>query len=152
MPSNEENIVSDIKKKFSSLSEKIRIQRERRIWIEVGYPEFSGLLDYLIGTQGFARFCTVTGLDENENLSFIYHIARQDGVVANVKTSVPKNNPTIKTVTGHFPSALVPEKELEDLFGAKVEGLKPGFRYPLPDDWPEGEYPLRKDWKGGKDK
>jgi Ni,Fe-hydrogenase III component G len=34
-----------------------------------------------------------------------------------------------------------------DLLGAQVEGLPAGRRYPLPEDWPQGEYPLRKDWK-----
>jgi membrane-bound hydrogenase subunit beta len=33
------------------------------------------------------------------------------------------------------------------MFGIEVEGVPPGRRYPLPDDWPEGQYPLRKDWK-----
>ena len=28
----------------------------------------------------------------------------------------------------------------------QVQGLPPGNRYPLPDDWPQGQYPLRKDW------
>jgi Ni,Fe-hydrogenase III component G len=33
-----------------------------------------------------------------------------------------------------------------DLLGIKVEGLPEGRRYPLPDNWPQGQYPLRKDW------
>ena len=33
------------------------------------------------------------------------------------------------------------------MFGVKVEGLPAGRHYPLPEDWPQGEYPLRKDWK-----
>jgi hypothetical protein len=28
-----------------------------------------------------------------------------------------------------------------------VEGLVPGVRYPLPEDWPQGDHPLLKDWK-----
>jgi len=46
-----------------------------------------------------------------------------------------------------FPGAVSYEKELEDMFGIKVEGLPPGRRYPLPDDFPTDQYPLRKDWK-----
>jgi len=38
-----------------------------------------------------------------------------------------------------------------DLFGAKVEGLPEGPRYPLPDDWPKNQFPLRKDWKPDSD-
>jgi Ni,Fe-hydrogenase III component G len=32
------------------------------------------------------------------------------------------------------------------MLGVNVEGLPEGKRYPLPDDWPDGQYPLRKDW------
>ena len=50
-------------------------------------------------------------------------------------------------MTGKFSNAEYYEKELVDLLGFRVEGLPPGPRYPLPDDWPEGQYPLRKEWK-----
>ena len=50
-------------------------------------------------------------------------------------------------MSDRFPAAHIYERELVDLLGAKVEGLPPGNRYPLPDDWPEVQYPLRKDWK-----
>ena len=46
-----------------------------------------------------------------------------------------------------YAGAQVYERELVDLFGAQVEGLPPGNRYPLTDDWPTDEHPLRKDWK-----
>jgi len=58
----------------------------------------------------------------------------------------------IKTITDIFPPADIYERELEDLLGAKVDGLGDGKRYPLPDDWPKGEYPLRKDWKAANKK
>ena len=65
----------------------------------------------------------------------------------NFKTGVAKNVPLLKTVTGYFPSAEIYERELADLLGVEVIGLKKGKRYPLPDNWPEGQYPLRKGWK-----
>ncbi len=52
-----------------------------------------------------------------------------------------------RTITDIFPSAVMYEREIADLFGIKVEGIPPGNRYPLPDNWPDGNYPLRKDWK-----
>ena len=64
-----------------------------------------------------------------------------------LKTSVPKTNPIIKTVFDRFPAADIYERELIDLLGTQVEGLNPGRRYPLPDTWPIDEHPLRKDWK-----
>ena len=48
-----------------------------------------------------------------------------------------------------FPGAEPYERELADMFGIKIDGLKPGRRYPLPDDFPADQHPLRKDWKVG---
>ncbi|MDD5679724.1 MAG: NADH-quinone oxidoreductase subunit C, partial [Candidatus Omnitrophica bacterium] len=63
---------------------------------------------------------------------------------------IPRENPAVKTVTEYFHAADAYERELTDLLGIKVEGLPPGHRYPLPDNWPAGQYPLRKDWKEGE--
>jgi Ni,Fe-hydrogenase III component G len=91
--------------------------------------------------------CLITGLDEGEDLGFLYHVANESGTILCLHTKAPKAEPVIHSVSDRFPSAHIYERELVDLLGAKVEGLPPGNRYPLPDDWPEGQYPLRKDWK-----
>jgi Ni,Fe-hydrogenase III component G len=89
----------------------------------------------------------ITGLDEGESLSVIYHLSCSGGIILNIKRSVPSDAPRIKTVSAYFFGADIYEREIADLFGIKVEGLPPGPRYPLTDDWPQGEYPLRKNWK-----
>jgi NADH:ubiquinone oxidoreductase subunit C len=88
----------------------------------------------------------ITGLDAGADLEFIYHLARSRGVIANVKTRCPKGE-SFRTITGVFPGGAIYERELIDLFGAKIEGLPEGSRYPLPDNWPKDEHPLLKDWK-----
>jgi NADH:ubiquinone oxidoreductase subunit C len=95
----------------------------------------------------FNLLCTITGLDVGEDLQFIYHIANKDGIVINIKTNTSKSDPVINTVTGIYNGATFYERELEDLLGAKVKGLPEGRHYPLPENWPKGQYPLRKDWK-----
>ncbi|HVP58582.1 MAG TPA: NADH-quinone oxidoreductase subunit C [bacterium] len=143
----EEEISESLGRQFPALGGKIRIQRARRMWVEVERADFETVLEYLRKSQGFVILCTMTGLDKGENLGVIYHLAREDGIMLNVEVYVPKADPVIKTVTGVFPGADHYEREIVDLLGFKVEGLAPGFRYPLTDDWPAGQYPLRKDWK-----
>ena len=143
----EETIQSDLISKFDFLRDKVRIQRERRMYAELPAAKLRDVLDYAVKKSDFIFLCTMSGLDEGENLSFIYHLTRQDGIMLNLKISVPKTRPVIKTVSDYFKGADIYEREVMDLLGAKVEGLPEGKRYPLPDDWPEGEYPLRKDWK-----
>lgn len=152
--SEEERIQEELLKRFSFLEGKIRLQRARRIFADVPCDDFTAALEYASRELKFQILLTITGLDEGENLGFIYHLAREDGITLNLKISVKKDGPSIRTVTPYFPGAEIYERELVDLLGARIEGLREGKRYPLPDDWPEGQYPLRKDWntKALKDK
>ena len=144
---NEENIKSELIKKFGFLDGKITVRRARRLFADVSPENFAKVFEYTLKDLSFTMLCGITGLDEGTTLGFIYHIAREDGIMLNIKISVDRNNPVIKTITGYFPGADIYERELMDLLGTKVEGLAKGNRYPLSDDWPTDEYPLRKDWK-----
>jgi len=143
----EEKIKDALVDKFSYLNDSIKIVRPRRISIEVGLDNFTPVFAYLAKELQFSHLCTITGLDEPEKLGFIYHLASDSGILINLRTSAPKNNPIINTVTSYFPGAEIYERELVDLFGAQVTGLPSGHRYPLTDDWPTEDHPLRKDWK-----
>ena len=95
------------------------------------------MLEYAGQKLGFRHLCAITGLDEGANLAAIYHLASDDGVMLNVRTSVPKDKPVLMTVTGLYPCAEIYEREMVDLLGFKVEGLTMANRYPLTDDWPK---------------
>jgi NADH-quinone oxidoreductase subunit C len=142
----EESVKESLVSKFSYLLSAIKIVRPGRISIEVDLDNFMPVFAYLNRELNFDHLCTITGLDEDEYLAFIYHLTGPFKVLVNLKTRAPKSNPAIKTVMPYFPGAEIYERELVDLFGAKVEGLPEGNRYPLTDDWPKGEFPLRKDW------
>jgi membrane-bound hydrogenase subunit beta len=144
--SEEENIKSQLIQKFGFLADKITVKRVRRIFAEIPLANFPEVFDYTVKQLNFPILTTITGLDEGESLGFIYHLARENGIVLNLHTTALKDKPVIKTVTGYFPAADAYERELVDLFGAQVEGLPQGNRYPLPDGWPAGQFPLRKDW------
>jgi membrane-bound hydrogenase subunit beta len=145
--SPEEVISQELINRFSYLEGNIKIQRPRRIFLETDYKNFPEVFDYAVKQLKFSHLCTITGLDEQEKISLIYHLAQDSGVLLNLQTNVPKQNPVLATVTPYFAGAEIYERELVDLLGAKVEGLGPGHRYPLTDDWPAGQFPLRKDWK-----
>jgi membrane-bound hydrogenase subunit beta len=144
---NEEAIKKELVAKFAVPEGNVIVKRERRIFADVDVSGFHEIFEYAVQNMGFSILCTITGLDAGEKLSFIYHMARTDGTMLNLRTNVPKANPEHRTVSGIFPQAVLYERELIDLLGAKITGLPPGMRYPLPDDWPDGQYPLRKDWK-----
>lgn len=142
----ENSIKDELTKKFSFLDGKINVKRERRVYVDVDLSNFRNVFDHIVNDMGFIRICTITGADEGENFSFIYHLTDDKGMLINLKTFAPRSNPVIKSVGDRFPGGILYERELVDMFGVKVEGLPEGNRYPLPDGWPEGQYPLRKDW------
>jgi Ni,Fe-hydrogenase III component G len=144
----EENIQLELYNRFPFLRDQVKIQRARRIWVTVGQDHFLEVFDYVVKEMKVTMLCAITGLDGGANLEFIYHLAQDTGITINLITTAPKEKPVIKTVIDYFPQAEAYERELVDLLGANVQGLPPGSRYPLTDDWPAGQYPLRKDWRG----
>ncbi|HPM42748.1 MAG TPA: NADH-quinone oxidoreductase subunit C [Candidatus Omnitrophota bacterium] len=142
-----EEAKNKLTERFGFLASRIVVQRERRLTAETDYRNFAEIFDYAVNSMKFSILCTITGLDEGERLTFIYHLADESGAIFNLKTSAPKSDPVIKTVMNYFPAAEIYERELIDLLGAKIDGMPEGKRYPLPDDWPKDQYPLRKDWK-----
>jgi Ni,Fe-hydrogenase III component G len=141
----EEEILKEIKDKFSDAVENSIIQRKSRIWIDVSENAKLDIMRYLKG-KGYYHLSTITGFDEGEKLGAIYHITNHK-IIINLRVRTPKENPILKSVLPVYPSATSYERELEDLFGIKIDGLPEGRNYPLPEGFPKGVHPLRKDVK-----
>ena len=88
----------------------------------------------------------ITGIDQGidqEMLEVLYHFCT-NFVTITLRVNIPKALPNINTLTEIIPGAEPFERELSEMFGIKVVGLRNmGLLY-LPDDWSEGFYPLRK--------
>ncbi|MDD5432763.1 MAG: NADH-quinone oxidoreductase subunit C, partial [Candidatus Omnitrophica bacterium] len=93
-----EKIIEELTKKFDYFATCAKIVRPRRISIEVKQENFLEVFVTLSKQLGFSHLCTITGLDEGEVLSFIYHLADTTGILINLKTSVPKERPILKSV------------------------------------------------------
>jgi Ni,Fe-hydrogenase III component G len=141
-----QELVKELAQRFSLPPEALRVQRPKRIWIDVPGERALEVIEGMVKNLDFPILCTITGLDLGTDLGYIYHLAREDGLVANVSAHAPKGR-SMRTVSALFPAADIYERELVDMFGAKIEGLPEGRRYPLPDEWPTDQHPLLKDWQ-----
>ena len=142
---NEETIKKALEAKFSGSVSNALVQRHNRVWLDAATDKLPEIMAWL-KAQGFNHLATITGFDEGENFGAYYHVTDTKTIVT-VKVKTPRATPSLPSVLAAFPGALSYERELEDMFGIKVQGLPPGRRYPLPDDFPTDQYPLRKDWK-----
>ena len=143
----EEKIKQELLAKFTNIAaDQVRIQRARRIFADVPLDDFFSVLDSLIKQQKFTQLSAITGMDEMDKITLVYHLAHETGIVFNLKVAIARLNPVMKTVIAYYPSAEIYEREIMDLLGVQFEGLPEGRRYPLPDEWPAGQHPLLKDW------
>jgi len=144
MPSAElSNFLSE---KFPGVVGNVTMPRERRVFAETTVDKLVEVTRAL-KDWGMVNLGTITGLDSGEKFEIIYHFYDAQGLVFNLKVFIPRDAPKVPSVTEVFPGSFLYERELMDLFGIEVIGTPPGRRYPLPDNWPAGQYPLRKEWK-----
>lgn len=141
----EEELKKELENRFAGSIYDANITRKNRLWLGVS-PERALELMSFLKEKGYSHLSTITGFDEGEKLGAIYHITDWHTVV-NVKVRTPKSAPSLKTVRDIYPVCESFERELEDLFGIKVEGLPQGRNYPLPEGFPKGVHPLRKEVK-----
>jgi membrane-bound hydrogenase subunit beta len=142
-----EELIAFMQSKFPSVVNNIISPREKRVFAETAVTD---LIKVAVALKewGLHFLGTITGLDSGDKFEVIYHFYDDYGMIFNLKIFTPRANPKVPTITGVFAGAFLYERELMDLLGIDVEGTPPNRRYPLPDDWPAGQYPLRKDWKG----
>jgi Ni,Fe-hydrogenase III component G len=67
-------------------------------------------------------------------------------MVTALRVRLPRERAVVDTLSEIIPSAEPFERELSEMFGITIKGLRAPKHIYLPDEWPEGAYPLRKDF------
>ena len=99
--------------------------------------------------QRLGYLCAITGIDpgvETGELEILYQFCTGE-VIITLRVSIARDDARVPTISEIIPIAEAYERELSEMFGVHVEGLRNNERLYLPDDWPEGVYPMRKDFE-----
>jgi len=142
----EEQTRKKLEERFGADVSNFVIPRPRRMFVDVPREKLVDVARFVRQDLGITHLSTITGLDAGEKMEMLYHFSTP-GLCLTLRVRLPVDDPKVPTITGVYLNAESYERETMDLLGTKVEGLPPGRRYPLPDDWPVGDHPLRKTWK-----
>lgn len=141
----EEQTKKKLEDRFGSDLTNFVVPRPRRLWVDVPREKLVEVGRFVREDLGMTHLSTITGLDAGDHLEMLYHVSAKD-LVLSLRVKLPTEDPRVPTLTGLYVSAESYERETMDLLGTVVEGLPPGRRYPLPDEWPANDHPLRKSW------
>jgi NADH-quinone oxidoreductase subunit C len=101
--------------------------------------------------KGYSFLASLHGVDyypHEPRLGILYELLDMNNVDRiSVKARVPVDDAHIATVTGVFPGANYPEREVYDMFGVDFDGHPDMRRILMPEDY-EG-YPQRRDFPVG---
>ncbi|MFQ6105623.1 MAG: NADH-quinone oxidoreductase subunit C [Candidatus Hydrothermarchaeaceae archaeon] len=137
--------LEELKNRFPDAVVEIKTQRERRLWATVKREALLEVCRYL-KEQGFDHISSVSGVDYAERFEAVFHLwSYSKKKLLSLKVPLPKDDPTIDSVTSIWRGADWHEREAYDMFGIIFKGHPNLTRILLPEDF-EG-HPFRKDYK-----
>jgi NADH:ubiquinone oxidoreductase subunit C len=146
MISKEEKIKANLEKnKIAGKPLEITIKRHNRIFINVLRNDLKKVVQLIAKEPDLQHLSTITARDTGTDFEILYHFF-VDGILLTIRTTCPRNDPTVDSIVGIFPGAILYEREINDILGIIPKNHPDLRRLILPDNW-VGGFPLRKDWK-----
>ena len=126
------------------------ILRSLRVSVVVKREAFLEMAESLRDEFGFKTPSAAGGMDypREERMQMIYYLFNPDSkITLTFRVDLPRDDPTLPTLTGIWEGISFHEREAHEMFGIEFEGHQNMIPLLLPPDW-RGGYPLRKDFKG----
>ncbi len=139
-------VVEELKNKFKDVVHEVQEARETRYVVYIEPYCLREMVEWLFNEKN-ARLCTISAVDLGVDFELIYHMTIGRSYV-NLKFKVPKEKPTVDSITPIIPGAGMIEREVQDMFGIRFEGHPDPRHISLPFEAPEELKPLRGPMKG----
>jgi NADH:ubiquinone oxidoreductase subunit D/NADH:ubiquinone oxidoreductase subunit C len=147
-------VLSSIQSAFPGAVLDSRVESDRRLWATIDSKNILDVCKHLSSKLNFDHYSGAAGVDwiarkEMEVVEIMAsHGAHQ--VVAMLKIKTPRENPSVKSLTGLYWNANWYEREIWEMFGINFEGHPELYPLLLSDEL-MGAWPWRKDYKGYPD-
>lgn len=139
-----DELLDELKQKFADAVLEAKVQRERKLAASVKKEKLLEICSYLRGA-GFDHLSCVSSADYADRLEAVYMLwSNEKRKQLILKVPLPKDSPSVDSVTSIWRGADWHEREAFDLMGIKFEGHPNLVRILLPDEFVG--YPLRKDF------
>jgi len=139
--SSEEQIEETLHKDLREYIVKVSKPRQNRLNLMIAKEGVQQAIRLLVEDYD-ARMATISAVDKGLDIELIYHMSVK-GVIINVKTEIPKEEPKVNTITNIVSGANWIEREITDLFGVIFEGHPDPRRLVLTFEWPKEQTPLK---------
>ncbi len=125
------------------------------IWMRVEREKFLDAVRALSRIQ-IPHLSVTSGSDMGDIIELIYHFHVNYGhpgeeTTINLKVHLPKDDPTIPTITDIVPGAITTEREKQEFLGITVIDIPDSRRLWLDENFPKDRYPWRWDETGMED-
>lgn len=104
--------------------------------------------EVLVDRFDLHHLSTITGQDTGSAIELLYHF--WDGGGLTLRTSLPRNEPHIETLTDLIPGAALYEREVCEMLGVTFDGHPDPRPLLLPDNWDKKQFPMKIDYQNNR--
>ena len=146
---NNEEILSLAEQIVKSWNWTTEVSRPQPNQLDVNVLKLEELVPIAVGlrVKRLGYLSAIVGLDLGpaaNQLEVLYYFCEQSSAIV-LRVRIPRQNASLPSLCEIIPSAEVFERELREMFGIEMVGLKTIEHLYLPEDWPDGVFPMRKD-------
>jgi Ni,Fe-hydrogenase III large subunit/Ni,Fe-hydrogenase III component G len=141
-------ILTDLTDRFGPRIQAVRPVRPNEVYVDASMDLIAGLCAQLY-RKWEARLASLFADDARSSggvfhIYYVFALDQAHGFII-ARVPVPPEFPELTSLTTALPAVNWQEREIQDMFGIKLNGHPNPRRCALHDDWPE-VYPLRKDF------
>ncbi|MFP4608190.1 MAG: NADH-quinone oxidoreductase subunit C, partial [Candidatus Aenigmatarchaeota archaeon] len=125
------------------------------VWIRVDRESFRDAVQVIADIQT-PHLSVASGSDKGDYIELIYHFQVNftypgKETAINLKVHLPKEDPTLPTISDIIPSAILTEREKQEMLGVDIKDIPDSRPLWLGENYPDDKYPWRWDEKGMED-